>query len=120
MTAVIPSVCKFDNEKYQCNGCDKTFTLDQVHKKWRCPECQKVIDIYAVNGKTKVVINRIEPTALKAKAYIYLTKYVHLGPYEVKSVETLQNGKVKAMIIGNGPVEFTHVQYVNRHEGGWS
>lgn len=114
---------RFIKEYYFCNSCDTQFNIEELlgttEPEWRCPKCNKHLDIYARLKDWKIVVQRKFPNELKKGDDIHVFGYQFSDIHEIKNISKNKKGYTLSLE-GHGPFEIKEDVWVNVHEGTWS
>ena len=98
----MPTIKKFEGEKYKCSNCDEIKSLREIWKTWVCPTCRQPIDILVeIEGK-KYLVNRIAASNIRVSDLVIVGTSL---PARVLHQVSESGGKVRLALEGFGVIK---------------
>ena len=103
------------SEVYKCNICTKSFTLPEINRHWKCPDCSNPMSIKVTIGSYDYNCNRLKPSQLKVDFLVTLDRK---DIYQILSI--MPSGSFYSIALkGYGVKNFSQDDFLLVIDGAW-
>ena len=103
-------------EKYYCINCEKYFDFSDVHSNWKCPECEKLVNIKVSIGNYFHNCQRVNPNELKIDEFVTMeNEHIH------QIINIVKQGENYRVALKNyTAIPLSSEDIITRINGSWS